>query len=195
MVRKETCWVLSNIAAGTHQQITKVLGKEGGMQQIVELAMSAEWEVRKEAIWVVSNVATGGTNKHVMSVVECGAIDAICSVLDVNDSKMLLVALDAIESILKVGEKLGKDYVSFVDECDGLAKIENLQEHESDEVYQKAVAIIESYFGCEDGVEDENLAPAVSGGAFTFGVPKTLDFDSECPANYDQPMTTFNFAS
>ena len=191
--------MLSNIAAGTHQQIGRVLSKEGGMQRVVELAMTSEWEVRKEAIWVVSNVATGGTESHVMAVVECGAIDAVCSVLDVNDSKMLLVALDAIDSILKVGQKLGKDYNSFVDECDGLRKIENLQEHESDEVYQKSVKIIEAYFGSEDAVEDENLAPLINGDIFSFGVPKNLDasFEAKCPENRlnQKPMGTFNFAN
>ena len=103
----------------------------------------------------------GGTDKQIMSVIEAGAIDAVCSILDVNDTKMLLVALDAVECILKLGSKLNKDYISFVDECDGLAMIETLQEHESDEVYQKAISLIETYFGADDGAEDENLAPEV----------------------------------
>lgn len=193
MIRKETCWVLSNIAAGTEAQIKAVMSKHGGMPRVVELAMSAEWEVRKEAIWVISNVATGGTSSNVLSLVECGAIDAVCSILNVNDSKMLMVGLDAIEAILKVGKHRGKDYISFVDECDGLEKLENLQTHEDDAVYEKAVNIIENYFGFEDE-EDENLAPAVNGDTFAFGAPKTLDFESHCPAN-DQPMATYDFSN
>ncbi|KAL7532724.1 hypothetical protein ACHAXR_004801 [Thalassiosira sp. AJA248-18] len=200
MIRKEACWVLSNVAAGTNQQISTVLRSKGCMQRVVEMAISSEWEVRKEAIWIVSNIATGGSDKQIMSVVEAGAIDAICSVLNVNDSKMLLVALDAIDCVLKLGMKLNKDYTSFVDECDGLTMIETLQEHESDEVYQKAVMIIETYFGAEDGAEDENLAPEANGNTFSFGVPqKPLDQEAECPATNGnmnaQPFTTFNFAN
>lgn len=195
---KEACWVLSNIAAGTHQQIGLVLKTKGCMGRVVEMAISSEWEVRKEAIWVVSNVATGGTDKQIMSAVEVGAIDAVCSVLNINDAKMLLVALDAVDSILKLGMKLGKDYHSFVDECDGLTMIEALQEHESDEVYTKAVHIIETYFGAEDEADDENLAPTANGSTFSFGIPqKDLDED-ECPTslhNNSQPMATFNFAA
>lgn len=196
MLRKEACWVLSNISAGTHPQISAVL-KKGSMERVIEMAISSEWEVRKEAIWVVSNIATGGTDKQVMSVVEVGAIDAVCSVLAVNDTKMLLVALDAVDSILKLGTKLNKDYISFVDECDGLAMIETLQEHESDEVYQKAIQIIETYFGSEDGEEDENLAPEVNGSTFAFGVQQKTVGEAECPANgySSQPMATFNFAN
>jgi importin subunit alpha-1 len=198
MICKEACWVLSNIAAGTHAQIGLVLKTRGCMARVVDLAISSEWEVRKEAIWVVSNIATGGTDRQVMSAVEAGAIDAVCSVLNVNDTRMLLVALDAIDSILKLGMKLGKDYHSFVDECDGLAMIETLQEHESDDVYTKAVYIIETFFGAEDEADDENLAPSANGNTFSFGiVQKDLEED-ECPAsgrNNSQPMATFNFAA
>ena len=199
MIKKETCWVLSNIAAGTIKQIGSVLGKNGCMAQVADMAEHATWEVRKEAIWVVSNVCTGGNNVHVQSVVECGAIESLCSVLDINDTKMLLIALDALESILRVGQELGKDYCSFVDECDGLEKLEQLQEHQSDKVYQKAVEIIETYFGCEDEAEDENLAPALNGDSYAFGFSqKQIDgsFEEDCPANGhgSQPFASFNFS-
>jgi hypothetical protein len=187
-IRKEACWVLSNVAAGTQKQIGTVF--KAGMEYVVDLAMNGEWEVRKEAIWVLSNIATGGTPGQVMSVVECGAIDGVCSILNVNDTKMLLVALDAVSNILKVGADNGKDYVSFVDECDGLMHIEELQEHESEEVYNHAVKIIETYFGVEDGAEDENLAPMIDGKSFSFGVPQK-DLDASFEA---EPVYNFNFA-
>lgn len=194
MVRKEACWVLSNIAAGTHKQISAVIKTKGCCVRVTEMATSAEWEVRKEAIWVISNIATGGTDGQIMSIIEAGAIDSVCSILDINDTKMLLVALDAVDNILKLGVKLNKDYTSFVDECDGLEMIENLQEHESEKVYEKAVNIIETYFGAEDDGEDENLAPEINGGTFSFGVNKTVTEANPAHSNA-QPFTTFNFAS
>ena len=147
---------------------------------------------------MISNVVSGGNDYQIMSAVEAGAIEAICSILNVNDSKMILVALETIDNILKLGMKLGKDYISFVDECDGLAMIEALQEHENDDVYKQAIHIIEAYFGCEDEIEDENLAPSASGSTFAFGVPQKVLGGTGFPSNTSssaQPMTPFNFSN
>lgn len=179
----------------------KVLGMHGFMKDVTKMAMDnlATWEVRKEAIWTVCNVARCGNNLQVQSIVDCGAIDAVCSVFDINDTNMLMAALDALDQILRVGQEMNKDYCRFVDECNGLEKLEKLQEHASDDIYRKAVEIIETFFGCEDGTEDENLAPSVHGGAFSFGISqKQLDdsFEAECPANGSHlPFATFNFTA
>mmetsp|Transcript_13398 Transcript_13398/g.19165 ORF Transcript_13398/g.19165 Transcript_13398/m.19165 type:complete len:545 (+) Transcript_13398:119-1753(+) len=193
-IRKETCWLLSNIAAGTRSQIEHLIKIPADLCTIIEFVQSSEYEVRKEATWVLSNIATSGSSVHVQSIVELGAIDAICSILDVADTKITFVALEAIENILKVGQNLSRDYVNLVDECDGLDKIESLQTHVDDDVYKLSVKIIETYFGVEDEVENENILPENDGEHFTFGVSKSLNFDMENPAaTNEQPLTQFNF--
>lgn len=167
-VKKETCWLLSNIAAGTQSQITSLVSQQYLMGKIVSLTERAEWDIRKEATWVLSNIATGGSDDHVECLVEYNAIRSLCSMLNIPDGKMITVALDALDRILEVGEKLGKGYVTLVDEADGIDLLERLQEHDNENVYRKTVEIIEKYFNVED--EDENLAPADDGNAFTFGV-------------------------
>ena len=110
---------------------------------------AAEWEVKKEATWVISNIATGGNENNVHQLVEFGAIDALCSMINSADPKILLVVLDAIECVLKHGKTSNRDYAGMVDECDGLDALEELQEHEYEQVYLKSVSIIETYFGVE----------------------------------------------
>lgn len=61
---------------------------------------------------------------------------------------------------MKLGQEEAKrtngqnPYALMVEECLGLDKIENLQNHENMEIYQKAFRLIETYFGVDD---DENL--------------------------------------
>lgn len=198
-IRKETCWLLSNIAAGTHTQIGAVIQRTGLISAVVDALNNDQWEVRKEATWVISNVCTGGTTQHIESLVEAGAIEAICGIMDCADAKIIAVALEALEAILKTGEALNKvaGYVSLVDESGGIDHIEGLQEHENDDIYEKAVAIIERYFGCDDAQEDENLAPVVSGDTFAFGVDATKT-EGEAAQSFnfaDQPQMAFNFAT
>lgn len=47
-----------------------------------------------------------------------------------------------------------------MDEAEGLDKIEELQNHSHEDIYDKAVLILETFFDVEDG-EAENLAPQV----------------------------------
>ena len=190
-IRKKTCWLLSNIAAGNTSQISILLSNPRLVAAIVALVRNAEWEVRKEATWTISNIMTGGSEANINQLCEVGAIDALCSVIEVADPKILMVVLDAIEAILKVGQNSGRDYIGFVDECDGLDRIEKLQEHENLEVYEKAVALLENYFGVEEG-EDENLVPVVSGDAFSFGLASEK-VSLSAPQQQQQPLQPFNF--
>jgi hypothetical protein len=43
-----------------------------------------------------------------------------------------------------------------------------VQEHQNEDLYEKAVAILETYFECEEG-DDQNLAPQLAGNQYAFG--------------------------
>ena len=177
-IRKEACWALSNVAAGSQSQITSLLEQQTMMEGVLHCLEHDEWDVRKEAAWVVSNIATGGTHEQVFAAVKnLKVVGPLCSLLDVQDGKILLVALDALDALLKCDAKSSGllKVPSLVDEADGLDRLEALQEHENHSVYTKAVHIIEAYFGADDDDENggaENVAPAVaSEQAFSFGMP------------------------
>jgi hypothetical protein len=42
------------------------------------------------------------------------------------------------------------------------------QEHQNEDLYEKAVSILETYFECEEG-DDQNLAPQLAGNQYAFG--------------------------
>ncbi|CAN0466784.1 unnamed protein product, partial [Hapterophycus canaliculatus] len=63
----QACWTLSNIAAGTVEQIQTVLDS-GALPSLVELASShggADPEVRSEAGWAVLNATSCGSDHQV----------------------------------------------------------------------------------------------------------------------------------
>jgi len=88
------------------------------------------------------------------------------------------VCLEGLENILKVGEadrEMGMNnginvYAQAIDDCDGLDKIENLQTHDNNEIYEKAVKILERYWAEEDE-EEQNLQENGNGEqqGFSFG--------------------------
>lgn len=81
-----------------------------------------------------------------------------------------------MENILKVGEEdsrtsgLQNQMAVFISEADGLSKIEELQHHSNNDLYEKSIKMLETYFDVEDESEMGNIAPAMQGDQFGFGV-------------------------
>ena len=106
-------------------------------------------------------------------LVQQGCIKPLCDLLTCNDPRLVTVALEGIENVLKAGEHEAttgngtNPYTAFVDEAEGLDKLEQLQTHNNEEVYKKAVHILETYFGLDDD-EDEQIAPEANQQGFVF---------------------------
>lgn len=192
--RKEAHRLLSNIAAGSSRQALQVISNPAIMDCVVEAARSERNPIRKEALWTLINLCTGD-HPPIIPLLNAGGLKPLVDMLTLRvEVDLLLAALDAIDAILKDGLlRPGEGYTRLLEEYDGIRIIENLQDHDSDDIFKKAVKIIEEYFGVEE--EDENLAPSVNENrAFEFGAlsppaPKVL-FDSE---DATQKRQMFNF--
>jgi len=164
---------MSNIAAGTPNQITELFNNvpQGELiNAIVEMGVEEHWEVRKEAIWTVSNLFTSATAKQIMALVEAEGLHPICKALmGVNDTKLIFVAMDAIENALEISETYNLNYPVLIDEYGGIDSLEELQQHPNDDVYEKANHIISRFFA-EENDEHENIAPDQDDTTFKFGM-------------------------
>lgn len=152
-IRKEACWTISNVTAGNVDQIQSVIDA-GIVPPLISLLGNSDFKTKKEACWAVSNATSGGLNRpeQIRYLVEQGCVRPLCDLLQVMDNKIIQVALDALENILKVGEvdrqrsSSGQnDYAYLIEECGGMEKIHNTQQNANQEIYQKAYTIIETY--------------------------------------------------
>ncbi|KAJ0035228.1 hypothetical protein Pint_24298 [Pistacia integerrima] len=160
-IKKEACWTISNITAGSKSQIQAVI-EANIIAPLVHLLQNAEFEVKKEAAWAISNATSGGSREQIQFLVNQGCIKPLCDLLVCPDPRIVTVCLEGLENILKIGEadkEAGNTavniYSEMIDECDGLDKIENLQSHDNNEIYEKAVKILERYWVEEE--EEQNL--------------------------------------
>ncbi|KAL4912277.1 armadillo-type protein [Aspergillus aurantiobrunneus] len=181
-IRKEACWTISNITAGNSSQIQSVVDA-GIIPPLVHLLANGDFKTRKEACWAISNATSGGLQKpdQIRYLVTQGCIKPLCDLLGCPDNKIIQVALDGLENILKVGE-MDKEaaqsgdarvnrYALFIEEAGGMEKIHDCQNNANEEIYMKAYNIIEKYFSDEDeaGGEIDELAPQQTQTGFTLG--------------------------
>ncbi|KAJ8899099.1 hypothetical protein K2173_010252 [Erythroxylum novogranatense] len=175
-IKKEACWTISNITAGNVSQIQAVMDA-AIIAPLVQLLQNAEFEIKKEAAWAISNATSGGTHEQIKFLVSQGCIKPLCDLLICPDPRIVTVCLEGLENILKVGEaekSLGNTgdvnlYAQMIDEAEGLEKIENLQSHDNNDIYEKAVKILETYWVEDD--ENEQLPPGdAAQSGFHFGV-------------------------
>jgi hypothetical protein len=171
-LRKETCWTLSNITAGTANQI-ELLINANLIPPLVSILRESEFDVQKEAAWAISNITSGGTDAQIRYLVTQAAIPSLCGMLSCDDPKIVLVCLEGIDNVLKIGKKdneTDNKYADFVEECGGLDKLEELQRHENEQIYEKSVHLLKEYF--EGDEEETDMAPAVdaTNNQFAFGM-------------------------
>uniref|UniRef100_K3X3Z2 Importin subunit alpha n=1 Tax=Globisporangium ultimum (strain ATCC 200006 / CBS 805.95 / DAOM BR144) TaxID=431595 RepID=K3X3Z2_GLOUD len=172
-IRKEACWTLSNITAGSQEQIQSIIEADI-FATLINFLSTAEFDIRKEAAWAVSNATSGGSPEQIMHLVQLGCIKPLCDLLEVKDAKVVIVALEGLENILRVGEqqKTGElnEIATLIDEVDGVNKIQALQYHANEDIYVKSMKIVELYFQGEEDAED-SLVPDTdeSAGQFQFG--------------------------
>ena len=73
---------------------------------LINIVRSADFETKKEAYWAISNATSGGLQEpsQIRYLVSQDCIKPLCDLLMTMDNKIIQVALDGLDNILKVGE-------------------------------------------------------------------------------------------
>ncbi|WRT63887.1 uncharacterized protein IL334_000813 [Kwoniella shivajii] len=177
-IRKEACWTISNITAGSPMQIQAIIDANI-VPPLVNILANADFKTKKEACWAISNATSGGLQEpnQIRYLVTQGCIKPMCDLLTSMDNKIIQVALDGLENILKVGE-VDKEaqgpggvnkYAQYIEEAGGMVNIHNLQHHENLDIYKKCFYIMDKFFPDEDEEEADAAAPSVdASGQYAF---------------------------
>ena len=122
----------SNITARNKDQIQHVI-EHGLIPPLIKLLAQADRDVKREAAFATSNATSGSTPQQIMYLVSQQCIRPLCNLLTVQDLRIINVALEGIENILKLGEGLRalgletNEHARFVLEADGVDKLLTLQ--------------------------------------------------------------------
>ena len=174
-IKKEACWMLSNITAGSAAQIDAVCAS-GCMQHLRHLVEVEEFDVKKEAAYALCNACKGGMPAIVSGLVSIGILPTLVRLLDSPDADLLLCVVDALQAILVAAEASDPCrgvalVVEQLETAGGNVKLESLQEHENAAVYQKSNWLLETYFAETD---EPTSVPTATADGYSFGAPAVI---------------------
>lgn len=100
----------------------------------------------------MTNLTSSGSVQQLAQLIQMGVLIPFCNLLEAKDWKTIIVVLDGLTNILNAAGKMGEveRVAIMIEEVGGLDKLETLQHHKVEQVYQKAVAMIDTFFS--DGV-------------------------------------------
>uniref|UniRef100_A0A8C3A0I1 Importin subunit alpha n=1 Tax=Cyclopterus lumpus TaxID=8103 RepID=A0A8C3A0I1_CYCLU len=163
-INKEAVWFLSNITAGNQQQVQAVIDAKL-VPMIIHLLDKGDFGTQKEAAWAISNLTISGRKDQ-----SCGLNLNFNLIFDyMKDAQVVQVVLDGLSNILKMADDEAETIANLIEECGGLEKVEQLQNHENEDIYKLAYEIIDQFFSSDDIDEDTSLVPeAIQGGTYGF---------------------------
>nr|CAD7442156.1 unnamed protein product [Timema bartmani] len=167
-IMKEAAWTVSNITAGNVDQIQHVVNS-GLLQPLIDVLSSGDFKSQKEAAWAVTNYTSGSSPHQLVVLLQLDILKPFCNLLDSKDGKTVQVVLDGVSNILQTADKMNEveRVAIMIEECGGLDKLEALQNHENEVIYQKALNIIDNFFS-ESEPLDPNTAPSEVNGQLDF---------------------------
>lgn len=162
---KEAAWTLSNITAGNHRQIQLVLDSNV-FSSLVHVLQTGDFKAQREAVWAVTNLTSGGSDEQIVSLIQgYPIIQPYCDLLSSKDPRTIIVILSGLSALFRVADSVNgrATFCTMFEEIGALDKLEALQNHENQEIYDKAFTLIDTYFSDTEDEQTELAPKAVNG--------------------------------
>ena len=151
-LKKEACWAISNIMAGNREQVAAVC-RTDIVPALVGQLLGGHKEIKKEACWAISNATSGGGADSILYLVQQRCLEGLACMLDNEDERIVMVAMEGIENILKGGEVLAIEgaiapnyFLEVCEAADVPHMLDVATEVEAEDVYHKAIYMLNTYF-------------------------------------------------
>uniref|UniRef100_A0A673H0B6 Importin subunit alpha n=1 Tax=Sinocyclocheilus rhinocerous TaxID=307959 RepID=A0A673H0B6_9TELE len=141
-INKEAVWFLSNITAGNQQQVQAVI--DASLVPMIVLLLDKVGDLKTVACRALRVLVI------VAYLIQQQVIPPFCNLLIVKDAQVVQVVLDGLSNILKMADDEAETISNLIEECGGLEKIEQLQNHENEDIYKLAYEIIDQFFSSDD---------------------------------------------
>lgn len=100
-IRKESCWALSNIAAGRRDHVEALIAANT-IPRLLRILKEDEFDVRKEALWTITNAFSGLQDVGIVDMIEAGCLPAVVSALPTfKDDPIADEIMTALDKMLK----------------------------------------------------------------------------------------------
>eukprot|EP00826_Nyctotherus_ovalis_P054256 TRINITY_DN7095_c0_g3_i1.p1 TRINITY_DN7095_c0_g3~~TRINITY_DN7095_c0_g3_i1.p1 ORF type:complete len:258 (-),score=55.64 TRINITY_DN7095_c0_g3_i1:42-815(-) len=157
----ELCWALSNISSGPSLHVAQLLNA-GAVDQLVSIGLANEsFKTRKEAAIALANACGEASEYQIGKIVEAQGLKCLTEALKINDTELIVKALDAIDFILFAGEGGVDDDNKLLEEFNSLNGKQILDEllmHPNEQVFKKANVLTEKYYRSNMDLLDDPLA-------------------------------------
>ncbi|XP_060084483.1 importin subunit alpha-8-like [Ylistrum balloti] len=140
-IRKETLWVLSNMAGEPHTCHTLAFGP---LLPVILDQVPGAYDIKMEALYLLCNIACHG-EELCLQLLNNGILQKVAPVLKSHDVEILNLGIALIEMILRMTEE-GK---KILEECGGLEGLETLEYHNNTQIREEACNLLETYFYTE----------------------------------------------
>jgi hypothetical protein len=105
-VRRESLWVFANLAAGTKEHISYLMNT-GFLDLIRQRLSDNNTAVVTEAAWCISNCVSGSDlDMKINLIAKHSIFEALLDCLQINQEKIILLALEALRAIFAEYKKL-----------------------------------------------------------------------------------------
>ncbi|KAA3682121.1 importin subunit alpha-2, partial [Paragonimus westermani] len=188
---KETCWLVSNITAGNVGQIQAVID-HNIVPCVLEVLRKGEFRIQKEACWVVSNMINGGSPEQCAYLMNQRVIPALSVLMTASEARVIILVLESIRKLLEISEQYGHLEPACIEleTCEGLDKLERLQDHDNEQVYKLAYELLERYF---NDVEGENQGNAGNTTDPAIQTDVAQEFEFVAPEQHSDQAQNFLF--